>query len=187
MDANAYARMLKRLMPQGVLWDFSPESVISTAFLACGDEFARVEARGADLIEETDPRTATETLEDWERMLGLPDEDVVEFPATDAGRRLAIVAKFIRRGGQTPAYYLRLAAACGYDSDQNYVTEGYAATVARVNRTRCQEPIRNAPWAHVWEMTIEVPGLGTFLTQDELEAIIRRAAPAHTVVVFNYL
>jgi uncharacterized protein YmfQ (DUF2313 family) len=31
------------------------------------------------------------------------------------------------------------------------------------------------------------PATGTALTTTELEAIIRRAAPAHTVVAFTYL
>lgn len=185
--ATAYGRMLKKLLPPGRLWDLLPDSILSLVCLGIGDELNRAESRGEDVIDETDPRTATETLAEWEAMLALPDEDVVDLPDTDAKRRLAITAKFTRYGGQTPAYFLRLAAQCGYDSDQNYVTEGYAETVFRSGRGRSGEVIRGAAWAHVWEMTIEVPGLGDFLTQDELEAIIRRAAPAHTVVIFNYL
>lgn len=187
MGAAAHARVLKKLLPAGKIWNLLPESVLSRLFLAFGDEFARVDSRGEDFIEETDPRTATETLSDWEAMLGLPDEAIVSIPATDAERRLAIVQKFIRRGGQTPAYFIRLAQACGYTSDQHYIVEGYAATVARSwGNTHCNDLLRGGEWAHVWEFHIEVPGIGSFLTQTELEAVIRRAAPAHTVVVFYY-
>jgi uncharacterized protein YmfQ (DUF2313 family) len=187
MDAAAHARVLKKLLPPGRLWNLLPDSVLSLLFLAFGDELARVDGRGEDLIEETDPRTATETLSDWESMLGLPDEDIIAIPVSDEDRRLAIVQKFIRRGGQTPAYFIRLAQACGYTSDQHYITEGYAATVARSwGNTHCNDLLRGGGWAHVWEFHIEVPGVGSFLTQEELEAVIRRAAPAHTVAVFFY-
>lgn len=184
MDAPAHARVLKKLLPAGKLWNLLPDSVLSRLFLAFGDEFARVDARGAALIEETDPRTATETLSDWERMLGLPDADILAVPETDEERRLAIVQKFIRRGGQTPAYFLQLAAAGGY-TGANTITEGYAATVFRYGTSTMGQPMRNHYWAHVWEMNVATPP-GVALTHAELEAVIRRAAPAHTVVVFNY-
>lgn len=186
MDAAAHARVLKKLLPPGKLWNLLPDSVLSKLFLAFGDELARVDVRGAALIEETDPRTATETLSDWEMMLGLPDADLVTIPASDAERRLAITQKFIRRGGQTPAYFLQLAAACGY-TGANTITEGYAATVARSwGNSHCNDVLRGGEWAHVWELNVAPPP-GTALSHAELEAIIRRAAPAHTVVVFNYL
>lgn len=184
MDAPAHARVLKKLLPPGKLWNLLPESVLSRLFLAFGDELARVDIRGAALIEEMDPRTATETLGDWEAMLGLPDEDVLTVPVTDTERRLAVVQKFIRRGGQTPAYFLRLTEACGY-TGANTITEGYAATVFRYGTSTMGEPLRDHHWAHVWELNVAAPP-GTALTHAELEAIIRRAAPAHTVVIFNY-
>lgn len=185
MNADAHARVLKKLLPPGKLWNLLPESVHSRLFLAFGDEFARVDDRGAALIEETDPRTATETLGDWEAMLGLPDLDIETIPSTDAERRLAVTQKFIRRGGQSPAYFIRLAQACGYDSDQHFIVDNYASTVFRYGTSTMGQPLRNQFWAHVWEFHIEVT-VGPSLTQAELEAVIRRAAPAHTVVEFTY-
>ncbi len=38
------------------------------------EELTRIELRALDLIEESDPRSAEETIEQWEEMLGLPDE-----------------------------------------------------------------------------------------------------------------
>jgi uncharacterized protein YmfQ (DUF2313 family) len=186
MNAAAHARVLKALLPPGRLWNLLPDSIISKLFLAFGDEFSRVDTRGAALIEETDPRTATETLPEWEAMLGLPDEDIVTVPSTDAERRLAITQKFIRRGGQSPAYFLTLVAAAGY-TGANSITEGYVATVARSwGGTRCNDKLRGGEWAHVWEVNVTPPP-GVALSHAELEAVIRRAAPAHTVVLFNYL
>lgn len=183
MNAAAYARMLKSLLPQGLLWRADPDSWLSKVMLGFADELVRAEGRGDALIEETDPRTATETLEDWERVLGLPDEDVMEIPATDAARRLAIVQKLIRRGGQTPVYFVSLALACGWVV---YVAEGYGDTVFRVGRARVGERLRGVAWAYAWRVDVDyAPGVS--LTSDELERIIRRVAPAHTTVIFNYL
>lgn len=182
-SAQAYARQLKRLLPPGRLWDLLPDSILSLTLLGIGDELNRVEARGEDLIEETDPRTADETLSEWETMLGLPDEDVTAIPGTTAERRVAITAKFTRYGGQTPAYFVGLALACGWVV---YVVEGYAATVFRVGIHTCIDPLRGEGWAHVWKVQVDY-ALPVALTSTELEAILRRAAPAHTVIEFEYL
>jgi uncharacterized protein YmfQ (DUF2313 family) len=184
MDAAAYSRALKKLLPPGVIWRLIPESVLSKLFTAVGDEFARVDARGEDWIEETDPRTATETLDDWERALGLPDEDVLTVPVTDEERRLAVVQKVLRTGGQDAAYFIGIAVACGYGAGTT-VTDDYGLTVARVGRARAGDRLRGAEWAFLWQMNVEPPS-GAALDQATLERIIRRIAPAHTVVQFVY-
>lgn len=177
-----YARMLRKLLPQGALWTTDSGSVLDRELLALGDELQRVEGRGVDLVNESDPRTATETLDDWERVLGLPDQDVLEIPTTVEARRLAVAQKVVKTGGQTPAYYVGVAAACGYTVT---VGEGYHATVIRAGH-RCGAGARGVEWAHVWRLDVETP-TGPALTHEELERIIRRVAPAHTVVQFNYL
>jgi uncharacterized protein YmfQ (DUF2313 family) len=182
ISAGAYARQLKALLPPGRLWLLENDSVLSEAMLALGGELQRVSERGIALIEESDPRTATETLADWERMLGLPDECVTAIPATPAARRLAITQKMIKQGGQTPAYYIALAAACGYTAT---IDETYGQLVLRSGflcGSRCYEE----DWAHVWRMDISDTA-PTALTNAELECIISRVAPAHTIVLFNYL
>lgn len=110
----AYSQALKQLLPRGRLWNLEQDSEISNTLLAIGGELARVDARGMDLIKETDPRTATETIADWERILALPDDRVLAIPGTLAARRVAATAKFVAREGQSVAFFVRLAAACGY-------------------------------------------------------------------------
>lgn len=183
MDAAAYGRALKKLLPPGPVWRLVTESVLLRLFHGTGDELARVEQRGRDWIEETDPRTATETLSDWERMLGLPDEDVTAIPGTDAERRTAIVQKLLRTGGQSPAYFEGLALACGWVV---YVTEPYAATVARCGTARCGDPMNGTGFAFVWQVDVDTAAAGA-LSSDELERVLTRVKPAHTLIVFNYL
>lgn len=183
MDAAAYGRALKQLLPPGKIWRRTTDSVLSKLFHGLGDELARVEQRGRDWTEETDPRTATETLPEWETMLGLPDEDVTAIPGTDGERQTAVVQKLLRTGGQSPAYFEGLALACGWVV---YVIEGYGATVARCGTAECGDPMNGTAWAFVWRVDVDTANPNA-LSSDELERVLTRVKPAHTVVFFNYL
>ncbi|MFE8600236.1 putative phage tail protein [Archangium violaceum] len=181
-NAPAYARMLMQLFPRGGLFNREVGSGLSKLTLAMGEELARVEARSLALVEEADPRTATETLELWERMLGLPDEAVPVIPATVELRRLAIVSKFVGgAGGQSRAFFIGLAKTCGYDCS---IYE-FGKDVLRAG-FQAEAPAYELPWAHAWRLDVQPP-TGPALSQDNLERIIRRATPAHTAVIFNYL
>lgn len=182
MNVEAYARQLKQLLPPGKLWNLEPGSVLSKLFLGISEELARVDARGLALIEESDPRTAVETLDEWERMLGLPDEDILEVPSTTETRRQAIISKLLKTGGQSRAYYVTLAAAAGYVVS---IYDGYGGELFRVNRQRVGDRLYGPAWAHTWKVTVQPP-TGPALTTAELERILRRVAPAHTVVIFEY-
>jgi len=182
-DSAAYGRALKKFLPGGPLWCLTPDSVLSKLFHGLGDELARVEQRGLALIEETDPRTATETLDEWERALGLPDEDVLTIPVTTAERRTAVIQKLLRTGGQSPSYFISLALACGWVV---YVTDDYGLTVARVGRFRCGDRLYGAGWAFVWRVDVDYSVTGA-LSSGELERVLNRVKPAHTLIVFNYL
>lgn len=182
-DAAAYGRALLKLLPPGPLWRLTPDSVLSKLFHGLGDELARVEQRGKALVEETDPRTATETLAEWERMLGLPDEDILAIPATNAERRTAIIQKLLRTGGQSAAYYEGIALAAGWVV---YVVDGYGDTVARCGTAECGDPMNGTAWAFVWRVDVDYSVTGA-LSSAELERVLTRISPAHTIVFFNYL
>jgi uncharacterized protein YmfQ (DUF2313 family) len=109
----SYVRQLRNLLPPGVAFDeLQPE--LKKMLAALAEELARVDARGIDLINEADPRTADETIADWERVLSLPDEQVPVIAGTLAERRIAVTQKYTARGGQNVAFFVALAAACGY-------------------------------------------------------------------------
>jgi uncharacterized protein YmfQ (DUF2313 family) len=183
VGAEAYARQLKQLLPPGKLWLLEEDSVLSAFMLGLAEEFARVDARGQALLEEADPRTSTELLAEWERVLGLPDDAVLSIPSTEEGRRLAVVTKLLATGGQSKAYFQALAAVAGYSVS---IYDAFGLTVARVGRTRAGQRCVGTAWAHTWRVTVSPP-TGPALTTQELERFIRRAAPAHTAVIFTYL
>jgi uncharacterized protein YmfQ (DUF2313 family) len=136
MDAPAYARQLKQLLPPGSLWRLDPDSWLSKTLEAIGAELARVDARGEDLLDERDPRTAEETLAEWEKMLGIPDDET-PLGATIAERQFAITRKLLARGGQTPAYYVALAAWLNYT---------VAVVEPRTNLLLRSQEFDNATW-----------------------------------------
>lgn len=179
---TTYGTQLANLLPPGRLWNLEGESHLRRELLATGDEFARVAARGAALIEETDPRTATETLADWESALALPDEQVIAIPGTTAGRRVAITQKLVGRTGQTFDDYAAWGAACGYPLIS--ITK-YAATVARSGRARSGADRSGSTWAYAITITVS-PATAGALSRADFERVIRHATHAHITVVFIY-
>jgi uncharacterized protein YmfQ (DUF2313 family) len=159
-----------------------PSSGLSSFLLAISDELARIDARADQLVAEWDPSTATEMLSDWERVLGLPVEGTV-LPADNVSRQIAVARAYVARGGQTEAYFIALADAAGFEVSISDIA------------------------VHVWQMSVNLSLIrvsytlvtsifragasraGDHLTSysvPELEAVIRRATPAHTVVWFRY-
>ena len=71
-SADEYAAAIKKLFPQGAYWDAqfdNPESDLSQWVKAKAKELYHFRSRFADLITESTPKTAKNTLDDWERVL----------------------------------------------------------------------------------------------------------------------
>ncbi len=118
LSAEAFARMLKALLPPSKLWRLDPDSNLSKALLASGDELARIDERGRDLLEEGDPQTTTELLPDFERVLGLSSD------GTDDERRARIVSRLVRRQRFRPIdFQTTLAPLLGQDPEDVVVIE----------------------------------------------------------------
>lgn len=180
---DAVSRELKSLLPPGKAWNLEASSWITKVLLALGEELSRVYARAYDLLAESDPRTAVETLEDWERMLALPDSAILTIPTTRTDRQLAISQKLANRGGSSRDYFRALGTDCGYSVT---VTDGRSSEVLRAGTGRAGDRVQGLTWAFHWTVTVSPP-VGPALTHAELEAIFNRAKPAHTTIDFVYL
>lgn len=173
---------LQALLPPGAAWPRDADAELTALVEALGWEFSRVKRRGRRLMTELDPRTTFELLEDWERVYGLPSAGVA--PTSLEGRRQALHARMLEFLSPTPAAFIELAAACGYTAT---VQEPYGDLVARCGRARCGDTLYGEAWAHVWILVVEDPPPGPALTHAQLEAVIRRSTPSHTLVVFSYV
>jgi hypothetical protein len=131
LTADAYARMMRHLLPPGKLWRHDSDSVLSKVLLASADEMERIDQRALDLIEEADPRTTTELLPDFERELGLVAE------GTLAERRARVVALLLRRQRFRPVDFQQvLAPLLGQDPEDVVVIENSRAFAVLVDDDR---------------------------------------------------
>lgn len=181
-DAADYLAQLKALIPRGAAWSRESGSTLSALLEGLADELARVDARARDLMVQTDPRVVTEMLADWERAYGLPDGCVVADP-TEPGRRLALHQRVASLGGQSPSYFVGLSALLGYEAE----VEAF-----RPSRLPLTLPVRLAgrPWAFAWRLAVygpvEIGDESPLYASADLECVINRIRPAHTVVTFDF-
>lgn len=196
--SDAYARQLRQLLPPSSLWKLDPSSLLYKVLQALADELSRVGKRGVDFVAETLPSTALETLSDWERVLGLPDECLTEIPSTLSERRVAALTKYVSQGGQSPAYFEAIAAALGYVA----VITPSPYKVCRSGTARSGDRCYEEDWAYVWLVTLTgytidsraIARSGTARCGDRLqgyatlnlECIFNRLGPAHTLPLFVY-
>lgn len=117
MSADNYREQLQSLLPRGSAWPRDAGAVLTKVLDGMAQEFARVDIRVDNLLDESDPRTTVELLPDYERVHGLPDPCVTDALTTDQ-RRNALVSKISGIGGQSAAYFLSLLERLGYVSSR---------------------------------------------------------------------
>lgn len=193
LKADDYLRQLQALLPPGPAWPRDDDATITRLLHGLAEELARVDGRARQLLEEADPRTTAELFTDWERVAGLPDACAVAFGGeqTTAQRRAALVGRLTTLGGQTPAYFIGLAAALGYAIT---ITEFSEHTVD----DDVDNPLYDMAWSFAWQVNSALNTV-TELTVDDtvddplaawgnalLECVLRRVAPAHTIPIFSY-
>lgn len=113
INPERYAEVLLQLYPPGPLWPREPGTLLESFVRGqLAGELSRTEHRAQRLIREMDPRNAEELLEDWERILALPETSSA---ATDrASRQRAAHEKLTTIGGASPDFFIELAAKLGY-------------------------------------------------------------------------
>lgn len=206
--AADYAQAFADLFPTGPAWSREPDAALMLLLSGLSGIWERVDARAADLRErETDPRRTVEMLPDWERALGLPDSCLSE-PLTIEDRQRALVERLTLEGGQSPAFFIGLAAAIGYDIDI-YEHAPFMAGISEAGDTR--RPGAPSQWFRwevgpasmraVWTVLVKNARLSWFRAASgeagidphltvgiasDLECLMRRFGPAHAEIYFDY-
>jgi len=190
MTAAEYLLQLQALLPTGSAWPRDADAGLTLTLESLAEELARIDARADDLVEEADPRTTSELLPEWERVAALPSPCVTEAQSVDQ-RRAALVAKLILLGGQSPDFFIDLAAGLGLTIT---IKEGRPL---RAGKSKAGDPCYSALGRFIWHIhhpdvvvshlhagskagdpvnKITVPsGLGC----------LGLYAPAHTIVYFS--
>ena len=191
--ADQYREQLKALLPPGRAFPRERGSTLDDLLDAMAQELARIDTRADRLPTEAVPSTTAELLTDWERVAGLPDNCSGLLSDTLQGRRADLVSKLTSRGGQSPAYFISLAAALGYEvTIQEF-------RPFRAGMSEAGDALTNGDWVYTWrvrapEVTVTFFRAGQSAAGEPLarwgnaalECRIRQNKPAHTNLIFAY-
>jgi hypothetical protein len=103
--SEKYLKSVQSLLPGGPAFTRDADAKITKLLKGLATELGRVDGRAVDLLDESDPRTASETLADWERVYGITTDTTL----SDAVRRDAILAKIASQEVLTEPKALTLA------------------------------------------------------------------------------
>jgi uncharacterized protein YmfQ (DUF2313 family) len=192
LSAGDFAARQHAHLPSGPAWPRESGTTMAALVAALGDGFADLNGRIADLTErESDPAQAIEVLSRWEAEFGLPDPCTPLNP-TLPQRRAALLARIYETGDPTPAHLIAVAA-----------TLGYAITITEFRpfdvEMSVEDPICGPDWAFAWQIngaqvTEQLLDVENWTVEDPLAAwgnnplicMLRRLAPAHTVLIFTF-
>lgn len=212
-DVDSYVQGFNDLLPQGGAWPRDPDHVLQLFIKGLMQIWADpIEEEAALLLtQESDPRQTTILLPDWERNFGLPDNCLTP-PANIADRRSALIYRMTLEGGQSIAFFVSLAALIGYQIDIEEFSP-FMAGVSRCGDTSAENVIAGGDKFHprwqigppemrfYWTVALNNIGLSWFRASSgqagvdphlrigipaDLECILRRYAPAHTQIVFDF-
>ena len=192
LGLSDYVAAAQRLLPRGLAWTRDPASTLTKLITAISASFARLHAAISDLTEvESDPTQAVELLPDWERSYGLPDPCSPP-NATVPMRQAALAARISSQGGQSPGYYIGVAASLGYEVT---IDEFYAT---RAGRMRAGGRILSLAWESTWrvnapDVLVYYARAGSFRAgsaiaienSSQLGCVLNRIKPAHTTLLMN--
>ncbi len=188
-----YLRLLQSLLPKGTAWNRNEGSALTQFLYGQAEEFARVDNRSGELLNERDTRISSELLVDHETDLGLPDDCSPE-GETIQERRLAAHARLIALGQQTPQYFIDVAAAAGWTISITEYTPFWCGIGV------CGDPIGDQDNIFHWKITITVSEeiiyflCGSSQCGDPLQLIkgtdsiictLTKLKPAHTILTFD--
>lgn len=211
-----YRQQAERLLPPGILWRPRDNSVLRSLLTAVGTEFARVDQRAADALAESDPRATLELLEDWERYLGLPSPCGTLEATRQLRRFAVVAKLTKQGGQSRQFFVdLALAlgfviALEGIEEHKTFRAGPQACQSSEGGANDCgskagdklagsPQDSGNPSW--LWAWTVHAPEhTGQFFDSESgaageplvstgnelLECHFSQAAPAHTVVLFEY-
>lgn len=192
--AADYAQQLTALLPPGPAWEAQLQPQLHALLEAIAQEFGRIDARSTQLMHEAFLATFHEALADWEQTLNLPDE-CFGGAGTVSERKAMVRMRLVEKGGQTPAYYVQLAARMGYRNARVQELRAPRFGCSRFGRDHFGTWDAQFMWIlHAGERLAGGSRFGLSVwgerfggnPSDALVCVIRRAAPAHTLEFVDF-
>ena len=113
---DEYAQVLADWLPDGKVWEGKniENSNIRKLLEVFAEECRRLELKMNEIIDGYDINTSIKFLEEWETMLGIPDDCFSVEGKTDTERQNQILLKIFMDGLSTRQDYIDFAALLGY-------------------------------------------------------------------------
>jgi uncharacterized protein YmfQ (DUF2313 family) len=198
LEIKKYLNLWRKLLPQGHAWESKNDSDSDFNILlkSLSSEPCRIDQRANELINEVYPDTTLELLEDWERLLALPDECSPDEELSVQERRDRVIQVLTTRGGQNSAFYQTLAANFGFDVD---IIEVKDQPPFRAGQARAGDRLTNGGWRFAFIVSAPSDSVVRFragqstagdpllkVTNTTLECLMEKYKPAHTEVIFSF-
>lgn len=191
---SRHGRLLRQLLPPGRLFTEDPTSNLQRLLDGLGAEFDRIDEAAEVLPEQLDPSAGFWSLDDWERVLGLPDECGTP-PETAEGRRAAILGRLLGGDNLSRDFLQSFARKLGYAVS---LEEGSSDPFV-CGESRCGDALGSE--ASIFDLRVRLVG-GTrreftcglsvcgdplvSTTDDFLQCALDRVIPAHVGVTFEF-
>lgn len=173
-------------------YDRATPGVLAEAEAAAAVIDRGIEQADIVLLEHL-PEKAAQALPDWERNYALPDDCIGGSAAPETLRRTNLMDRIFGRGNLSRGFYIDQAEALGYPGCT--VTEMTPMTC----EDSCDSAVNGEGFIGVWQFNVPVPTTILEMTCEspcdaqlrtwgntQLECVINRRRPAHTIVQFAY-
>lgn len=113
LKSQEYQRLLLDLLPRGLAWPKEALTTTALFFRAFAEALCAFESRVKGLIDEADPRTTTELINEWEADWGLPAKCTGQLSTLEE-RRAALTNRVVGMEDQSRQTWIEYAARIGY-------------------------------------------------------------------------
>ena len=206
-----YKQLLINFLPLGKLWKPSEQPVFSKVLESTSQELCRVDDRVKQMFIETDPRNTTdaESLDQWENVLGLPDECTPE-DQTEADRQIQATQKLTNIGGISKTFYEFLNLQLGFVTTVTNILPFVAGSKAGDKLTNffnnhfvagspAGMQIVEVGWRYYFNVELPITAATVFVagskageplrtfSNELIECTIKKLKPAHAGVIFTFI
>ncbi|RJX32344.1 MAG: DUF2313 domain-containing protein [Oxalobacter sp.] len=195
MKPEDYFAQAQALLPPGAAWPRRQDGVMAGLLRAMADFFFRAHHDAETVLKEIDPRTTTFLIDEFERMLALPEQcvTILEVEQTLEQRRGAAWSKLTAQGGASIPFFVEVARRSGYPD----------TTIETYRPLTCDGDCDGALWSEVdrwtWQLNIAAAAavrqadcnsacdepLATW-GDEGFECYINQNKPAETTAIFAY-
>lgn len=131
-----YAKAMLALLPPGKAWPRDTDTNLYKLFYGLAIQVRKVDEKAISQISAAFPATATDYLDEWLELFGLPDK-CTTWQSSDEDKRAQVVARLTWTGEATVAFLKTYCATLGYTVD---IKEwgGAVCGGARAGKQGCQ-------------------------------------------------